>query len=222
MPPSSAADFAHTWVSFAEIGSAFGTVAATLAALFGQSFRKWLAAPKLFLELDGHDPYFIPPRQGTTGPVTGAFYYHLVVRSKNRLSPVTGARVHLLSIEHLDSRGHVDSAWRGWIPMHWSFSEDVGKTRDFGPDARCDLFSIGPHGTLEMRQAVDRPKDQREMQAPINLRLALQAQGLQGDSPILYLRISWNGEWSKYKPLIKSHLQLRVERPNHRRVSRVV
>ncbi|HEX8450136.1 MAG TPA: hypothetical protein VF652_11150 [Allosphingosinicella sp.] len=199
--------------NWAQIASAVGTLAAVIVALFGPQIRRVLVRPRLNLTIEnpvGVDGTDWVPDGTEEGISLPARWYHLRVSNPHRWSPVTMVRVFLLEIEAPDASGRYRRSWIGEVPIDWRFPKQVGPVLDFGFPRDCDLCSATSDKRLRLKQAIPWgiPEELLVSEAPVDLRLTLQARGLEADSGRLRVRLCWNGVLPDDRSTMDRHLVL--------------
>ena len=207
------------WSWWVAAAAAFGTIATVIVALFGQAFRTKFFPPRLALRLVMPEGEKAKVRlEWYEHDVPGvaqsrwedARYYHLRVSNERRWSPANNVQVFLMRMEEPGPDGDLQLKWTGEVPMRWRHQEVFPPTRPIGPSADCDLCSVVKDKWLELLPLV----------APYNLDikrreeclvvLSLQARGNEADSPILRVRVSWDGGWEDGAQEMKRHLVVKV------------
>ena len=161
---------------------ALGTVATLLVAfiaLFGAWLRNRIWPPGLTISLVCNEGY----------PST-------VV--------ATDLYIFLLSVEVENAAGDFEPIWVGRAPLGWRH-ESNPQPKKIGHSWECDLCHI-LKDPLEVRfsplipgQAPDRYIEK------FRIAVTLQARGVEKDSNILRIKISWDGKWSDDKTEMKRH-----------------
>lgn len=212
--PVGSSEFWWNW--WVNLAVAVGTLAAVLVALFGQAFRAKFFPPKLSLTLlnpegektrvhlrwqDGRE---IKER------MEDCRYYHLRVSNARRWSPANQVQVQLLQVEEPAANGALQITWTGAVPLGWRHQQLYPAARTVGPDADVDLCSVVNDKWLEIHPLV----------APFNLEvrrtqacsfvMSLQAHGSESDSPVLRVKVTWDGRWEAGTQEMRRHLVLEV------------
>jgi hypothetical protein len=187
-----------TVVDWAQVGSAVGTLAAVIVALFGVQLQRLILPPRLDLSIkniQGVDVSEELEENGVTREVQ-LRYFHLRVSNPHRWSAITAVRVYLLRIEDFSS-GETPGDWRGEVPLPWRFPKEVPPALDIGFPRDCDLCAVGSDGVFRLFQATrwGFPGKYHAKKAPISLTLTLRARGLEADSRCLAVELGWDGSW---------------------------
>jgi hypothetical protein len=187
----------------------FGVV---IVALFGDVFRKKIFPPLLSLKILHPEGEKTPIRlittteEGTKEREEDARFYPIQVSNQRRWSPANQTQVSLVRLEEPGPGGEWQVTWSGDIPMRWRHQEIHPTSRTIGPTADCDLCSVIKGKWLELLPLL----------SPLNLKLkwregttiivSLQAKSNEGDSPIVRIKIAWDGEWEDGDQEMKHHL----------------
>jgi hypothetical protein len=182
---------------WAQIASAVGALAAVIVALFGPRLQRLLLPPRLEVRLDNALGAEAGEWVGDDSPYISSRYYHLRVANPHRWSPVTAVRVFLLRVELRRASGEYELEWEGEVPMQWRFPDDVPPVIDIGFPRDCDLFSAASDGRLRFKPDIQwaLPGELQVATGPVDMRLTLQARGLQADSRTIRLELKWDGAW---------------------------
>ena len=195
------------WVTFAV---AIGTLGAVIVALFGQAFRAKFFPPQLTVELwnpDGEATKELR-QDSTMGPVR---YYHLRVANARRWSPANGVHVALLQLEELGPDGRLQVKWRGDVPFSWRHQQLFPISRTIGAQADIDLCSVTEAGVLQLHLLLQPLNLQWARARASTMVLSVQARGDQADSPVLRVKIAWDGHWHQGTAEMRQHLVVKRE-----------
>ena len=196
------------WVSAV---AAFATFLAIVVALFSQWILNKLFPPRLTLEL--LDPGGSKTHLGDENRRNDARYYHLQVSNGSRRSLVNDVQVSLMRMDVSGPNGEIQQSWLGPVPMRWAYQDVSPLTRTIGPGAYCDLCRVvkgDGKNTLELLPLVHPNSLGDKWHENIQIVLSLQARGNEADSPILRVKISWDGDWGDGVEEMKGHLSLKV------------
>jgi hypothetical protein len=208
--------FTTIFGNLAQIGSAFGTFAAVCVALWGNLFRRWILPPRLDLDLrDDNGTDAVSTVRGQAPAI--ARWYHLRVSNRQRWSPIKKTRVYLLKVERRNVGGVWYSDWNGEVPIYWRHSDVYGDTRDFGFPGDCDLCVIAEGAPLSLKPVVATSDIPVEFAPPVELKLSLQARGLEADSEILEVVLRWDGVWPTDRSQMSNHMVVRKAQGNSKR-----
>jgi hypothetical protein len=183
--------------------TALGTVGAVLVALFTQWIKARLLPPQLSIRL--HDPLGDPSPAAIQRPdgnthLVPSRWYHIDVDNRRRaLAPAAGVQVFLQRLEVFDAAvGQYRVSWFGEMPLRWKTQEVKPIALTIGRPDGCDLFSISKDDppVLELKPLTLVFALQIRWREACRLRLTLQARGVEADSNVLRIEISWNGRWS--------------------------
>lgn len=187
------------WGLIVQVLIAVGTIGAVFVALFGGWLRGHLVPPKLVLKLKNthgsETPVIVTGPGGITSETKGR-WYHVRVSNKRRWSPCTQVQVFLLRVEEPDAASEFKMKWVGEIPIRWRNQEIKPLVQTIGRADDGDLCSVVKEGGLSLQPlfrsfALDAKRD-----AACQLIVTLQARGVEADSNLLRVKISWDGEWS--------------------------
>ena len=195
---------------------AFGTIAVALVALFGQAFRSKFFPPRLTLRLA--KPEGEKARVRLTWFEQGepkerwedARYYHLRVSNERRWSPATNAQVFLIRMEEPGPDGELQITWTGDVPMRWRHQEVFPPARTIGPSADSDLCCVVKGKWLELLPLVAPYNLESKRRQKSLVVLSLQARANEGDSAILRVQASWDGDWEYGAEEMKRHMIVKV------------
>lgn len=193
------------WGSFAQYLAAFGSISASIVALWGVQLRQYMFPPKLVLSLldpEGVDTVDKNPEN----PVVRR-WYHLKVVNPRRFLPVHNVRVYALKFELLGAVNCI--VWEGMIPLTWRHEAkfEAGTSRDLGYGAEVDLFSIRSGVDLKICTSFDSHGVGRPLKAPVHMRVTVQARGLEADSNVITVEIGWEGGWPEDRTLMPKHVR---------------
>jgi hypothetical protein len=203
----------------AEWLTAIGTIGAVIVALFGPWLGPWLrgrfAAPRLEIRLGqgGKNGVRVVARQELDGkPIeTDGRWYRLRVENKRRhWSPAKDVRMLLLNFEHPNAAGQYRTTWVGEIPLVWSNQPVIPLTPTIGPPHECDLCSVvkNPTGryTLSLCPLIQPFNLLSSWQDKVRFVLSIQARGIESDSDVFRVEISWDGQWADDTIEMAKHL----------------
>ncbi len=214
---SEQAQFWMNWL--VKAAAATVTLFAVIIALFKDSIlAKWFP-PKLRLELKSRTGERIPigsapmtreAEKAFVGlhaqPKPGLFYRLRV--SNIRVWPVvTNVQVYLLSIEELNDGSLVES-WSGEVPLRWQHQEIYPVARTIGTPINCDLCAAVNDGNFFLYPIVTPNNLRNQRMSPIHLVLSFQARSDQCLSPIIRIKIDWDGEWDAADAEMQKHFQI--------------
>lgn len=185
---------------WAQVAAAVAGFAAVIVALYGRPLRRFLLRPRLDLRFDNPQGVPVQEERGSDGAIreVSLRYFHLRVSNPRRWFVVTKVKVVLLAIERRESgTSGYRQLWSGETPLPWRYPDENPPERDFGPGYDCDLCAVDSEGVLTLFQGIKwgLPADLRWQQGEIDLRLTLQAQGLEADSRRIGLSLRWDGKW---------------------------
>jgi hypothetical protein len=204
---------------------ALGTLATVLAvfvALFGSRLRHWLDPPKLVISLASAEGfpavrYIINLKTNEAEHQTNGFWYHVRVDNKNRSTPATGVHIFLLLIEVPDASGDFKPVWNGYAKIGWR-NDHNPEPKNIGYHAECDLcYVLSDPREIGLSPIIRGQVAPETFQAtpqtstrPIRIAMELQARGIESESKVLRVEISWDGEWSEDVAQMKRHFVVKV------------
>ena len=197
------------WINFAV---ASGTFVAALVALFGQAFRAKFFPPKLSLQIlnpDGeHAKELLRAEIGgeSRERFEAARYYHVRVTNSRRWSPATQLQVILLQIEEPGSNDQLHVSWLGAVPLGWRHQELFPPARTIGAPADVDLCSVVKGKWLRLHPLVQPFNLEAVKRSAATLVVLLQARASEADSPVLRVKIAWDGKWHDGAKQMRHHL----------------
>jgi hypothetical protein len=187
------------------------TFAAVFVALFGSWLRNKLWPPELRIALSSTEGYasqfFIlnDERSGQIRHVTDGLWYFVKVDNTTRWNPVTGVHVFLLSMEEPDAAGQYRVTWFGRAALGWRHEANP-QPKQVGYSAEVDLCHVLKQPLQLLLSPIIRGQAPVGFDQPIRMRLTLQASGVEADSNVLRINVSWDGKWSDNKDEMKRHL----------------
>lgn len=200
------------WNWSAAAASAVATFSAVLVALFGQAFRDKFFPPQLscrLLSADGERTtvQLTWPEDGVSRARSEeARYYHLQISNGRRWSPAREVQVVLLQVEEPGADGRLHVTWTGAAPFSWRHQEVHSALRTIGPAADADLCNVVKGKWLALNLMVHPFNLESRRAKACNLVLSIRAQGNEADSPVVRVKISWNGQWSDGALEMRRHL----------------
>ena len=210
--PEPSVSFAFWWTWWVQVAVAAGTIGAVLVALFGQAFRAKFFPPQLSLRLlnpQGEKTRVrLTPPQGTDADsrMEDARYYHLRVSNTRRWSPANQVQVVLLRVEEPGPNDAFQITWTGDIPLGWRHQVLFPPSRTIGAEADVDLCSVVKDKWVELHTLIAPFNLEVRRRSPSTLVLYVQARGNECDSPVLRIRIAWDGKWHDGSEEMRRHL----------------
>lgn len=196
---------------------ALGTLATFVAvfiALFGSWLRNWMWPPHLTIALAGAEGY--PSNllvfDKTTGQQlhqTVGLWYFVRVENRTRWNPVTELHIFLLSIEEQDAAGAFKTTWFGRAALGWRHEANP-QPKKIGYSAEIDLCHILKN-PLQVRLSPIIPGQVPDCYTEkFRIAITLQARGLEADSNVSRIEISWDGKWADNKDEMNRHLVVKA------------
>ena len=212
---SSTALVREWWDWGVQAAVALATLVAALVALFGNAIRGKFLAPKLSLSIAdpaGEKTQIRFARQGPTGQqvvLEDCSRGRRCCTSKTRWSPAHQVQVVLLSVQEKGADGQFAITWIGDMPTSWRHQEAYAGPRTIGPDGYADLCSVVRGQYLALHPLIAPNNVSTRRQAPVDLLLQFQARSNEADSPVLSVRVSWDGGWNEGAIEMQRHLAVR-------------
>jgi len=207
---STCANFWWNWgVSAA---AAIVTLVAVLVALFGQAFRAKFFPPKLSLDLlsaEGEKTEMLLQKRENGQLLERkepCLYYHLKVTNGRRWSPANQVQVVLLRVEEARIGEEMRIVWTGTVPLGWRHQQLYPASRIIGAPADVDLCSVTKGGGLQIHPMIFPFNLDVRRTKPCKFVMVVQAQGSEGDSPVMRAAISWDGKWEDGSHEMRGHL----------------
>jgi hypothetical protein len=200
---STDAQFWLNWV--VNLAVALGTLGAVLAALFGDIFRSKFLPPLLRLRLLSSEGEKGPIK--TTESWDVARWYHVHVWNERRWSPAKEVQIFLIRLEEQDPSGAFQTVWSGEVPMNWRHQEVSPLTRTIGAEADCDLCRVEQKAkALTLLPLISPYNLNARRNGKCSMIAWVQAKSNRADSPLLRIKISWDGDWDDGEKEMKRHL----------------
>lgn len=213
MPDPNAAFWWNWWVNAAVT---LATFAAVLVALFGQAFRAKFFPPKLSMRLLNVEGEKAVARLQwrENGEIRERMedcrYYHLRVSNARRWSPANQVQVLLLQVQERAANGDFQITWTGAIPLGWRHQQLYPLSRTIGASADVDLCSVVKDKWLDIHLLVKPFNLEVQRREPCTFVLSLQAQGSEAESPVIRVRIAWDGRWHDGAQEMRRHLVVEI------------
>lgn len=188
------------------------TFLAVLVALFGQAFRDKFFPPKLTIRLLNPEGELTSvqlswPEDGVVRErAEHARYYHLQVSNSRRWSPATQVQVVLLQVEEPGPDGRLVVRWTGAAPFIWRHQEVYSALRTIGADADTDFCNVVKDKWLGLNLMVHPFNLNTQKREPCSLVLSVRAQCNEAESPVIRIKIAWDGKWADGTKEMRQHL----------------
>jgi len=195
---------------------ALGTFAAVLVALFGQAFRTKFFPPQLSLKLVSAEgeKAIVRRRREKNGQLgeqdEDCRYYHLRVTNARRWSPANQVQVVLLQVEEPGPSGDMNVVWSGAVPLGWRHQQLYPASRTIGAPADADLCSVIKGNWLQIHPMIVPFNLEVQRSKQCMFVMVVQAQGSEGDSPVMRATISWDGKWHDGSREMQGHLSINI------------
>lgn len=202
------------WTSWVvQVLGMLGTFLIATIALFGPWLRNWIAPPNLTIALASVEGWpstlRIYDQAAKQTHSTPGIWYHVRVDNSTRWNPVTELYIFLLSVEERDAAGNYQRVWNGRAALGWR-SDANPQPKKIGYTAECDLCHILKN-PLQIGLS---PIIPGEVPGPYTeecrIALTFQARGLERDSDLLRVEVSWDGKWSDDREQMMRHLVVRA------------
>ena len=197
------------WNWWVQLGVAVGTLLAAFVALFGNRLRAALFKPILEVSFPNPRGKLTTLTLNTPSGESrqeACRFYHLLVKNRAPWPPATGVQLFLIRMEEFgpDQTPHVK--WTGEVPMRWCMQEVHPLARTIGSPATCDFFTVVKDKWLEL-QCLVVPNDlQARRRERTDVIVSFQARSNEGQSHVLRVRISWDGQWADGEVEMSHHV----------------
>jgi hypothetical protein len=190
------------------------TLFLAVVALFGARIRYRLDPPRLNIALARNDGWpatlHVLEQATNTAALTDGLWYHARVDNLTRWNTVTGVHVFLISIEVPDVEGNFQIVWTGDAALGWRHDPNPAP-KAVGYAAECDLCHV-LRGIPQVRLSpIIRGQVQDAFNTPLRMALTLQARGVDANSNLLRVVVSWDGQWSNNRDDMRRHLVVRAD-----------
>lgn len=207
------------WVVNALI--AVGTIGAVIVALFGERLKARFFPPRLRVSLVNplgvKTPVLLTwtdergAEQRSTKP---GRYYHVQVENAARWPKATQVQICIVRLEEPRPSGEFAITWTGEIPLQWELQAIHPLTRDVGRTATCDLCSVVQDKWLQLRTMIQvmnfqSTRKRADPNAIMDFIVTLEARSIEGSSPPLRLRISWDRDWADGDVEMQQHFTVK-------------
>lgn len=195
-----------------------GAIATFLAVLVALRLHIAIFPPKLGVRLVSRDGVATPVTITTmkdnvvlSARTERGRYYHVdLVNERYRWAVAANAAVHIIAVELEDASGkQFIEAWTGAVPIVATyFGVHPDKTLGASPH-RYDLCSVVKEKWVELHPQIltqDFPHRHRVEDAPIRLRVILQARSLESVSRPFAFELSWDGKWDEDATRMRQHM----------------
>ena len=118
------------------------------------------------------------------------------VSNERRWSPCTQVQVFLLRVEEPDAAGVFKVKWLGEIPIRWRNQEIKPLVQTIGRVEDGDLCSVVKEKGFALQPLFNSYALDASRDTACQLIATLQARGVETDSNLLRVKISWDGKWS--------------------------
>jgi hypothetical protein len=195
----------HIVKALAEVGTAVGTVAVAVLAIWGDHIRAWLDPPQLVLG-PGSLSVLVNANNGRKQR-----YYLIRVRNKRRPRPAHEVRPMLTCLEERENDGF-NKLFTERLFLQWDRQESLWPELTVGTDAFFSLFFIQDDGLLEFTSSSSLVHFPAQHQAG-TYRATVQAISEETDSKQYQVTIHWSGGWHDGNAEIKPHCRVEIDPP---------
>jgi hypothetical protein len=189
---------------------------AAFVALFGERLRARWFKPELRLALSNETGYRTPTQlfdeNGKPLRITESHWYHVMVTNVGRASAAHETRVVLLQADVLDASGQPTSSWSGAIPLRWRDLPDPSP-KTVGPPVEANLCKVLKDKWIALDLIVLPAAFAWRSEEAVRWQLALQAQSVEVESPVLVVEITWHGDWVEDKTQMKKQVGIKIITP---------
>jgi hypothetical protein len=217
-----AADNTET-VSWATFIPPAVTFLAVVVALFMKELRAWWRPPKLRLTLLNEHGEAVTTTLSTfsnneevSRRSEQSRWFHLKVSNPRRKADaVNGVTVRMLRLAVKGADGRYHPKWRGSVPVVWQFEgdSDTSRPRVVGTDSIADLCSVVKDKWLDFHLRFspnDFPTHFKADEAPVDVRVTVQACGDEVDSDEITFHVFWDGKWESGELEMRKHFYVKV------------
>ena len=187
----------------AEIGTAVGTVAVAVLAIWGDHIRAWIDPPRLILE-PGSLGIPVPLENGIT-----ARYYLIKVHNRFRARPAHEVRPMLTRLEEWHN-GAFSPLFTERLFLTWDRQEVLGPELTIGADAFFSLFYIRSDGLLVFTPSRSLKHFPAEHRSGM-YQAIVEAISEERNSKKYRFTIHWSGEWHEGDTEINNDCRVQVE-----------
>lgn len=107
-------------------------------------------------------------------------------------------------IEAPDASGTFQQIWEGSAPLGWRHEPDPSP-KTIGYSAECDLCHVLKDPPMVRLSPVNKGQVPDTMTGAFRIAVTLQAKGIEAESDTVRFEISWNGQWSDDKDVMKNN-----------------
>jgi hypothetical protein len=190
---------------------AVGTLLTVVTALFGDKLRAYFFPPRLNVRLSRKEGERIELKDAGGKHAGWSYYYFIHVWNARRWSPAEQTQVSLVRIEQPGPSGDFHTTWSGDIPIQWRNQSYVPLLRTIGAPAECDFCRVEKTGTLQLLPLLVPNNLKAEWRGGCKFVAHLQARSTYADSPVLRLKVSWDGGWNDGVVEMKRHMEIEPE-----------
>jgi hypothetical protein len=188
---------------------AVGTIAIAVLAIWGEPIRRRWIGTKLNLKLLDPDGEFTNLSNGAP-----AWYYHVAVENLRPHAPANNAHVVLTKLTKPSADGQFDPETNpiitGPIPLIRQHAHTLPRLATVGPPAHFDLLNLVQRSDAQLQLVFVPNNLNPSIKAGERVLVELVAVSDQAQSPPLQVEISWNGQWSTDRSIMKRNLVVRT------------
>jgi hypothetical protein len=196
------------WNLFVNILVAVGTLGTVVVALFGTAIKNKWWSPIFEASLPDPRGQKTPVKddKGNSGTTR---YYHLRISNTRRWSNATGAALYLVRIDEPGPNGEFQMKWTGDLPVSCRHQNFYPLARDIGSPIDYDLCSIAKEDSrLELHPIILGYDIELVRRGHQKLIAWFQVKCLECESPIIKVRVSWDGKWDDGEAEMAAHFDL--------------
>jgi len=212
-------EVAEFWMNWAvQLAVALGTVGAVVVAVAGDYIRGKCFPPKLSIEIADsageltsmHLTYYDTATDTQIVRTEDARFYRLRVTNEQRWSPVKHAQGILVRIEKPAEDGRLISTWTSDVPIQWKHQTSIPAPRTIGPPSEIDLCAVVKGKWLQLNPLFKPLNIQDQYRGPTTLVLSVLVQADEYDTPVVRVKVSWDGGWHDGTHEMRDHFNIAI------------
>jgi hypothetical protein len=139
-----------------------------------------------------------------------ARFFHLRVCNREQCLAGDNVHVFLIKIEERSSEGELQVKWDGDVPLQRRYQEAHLAVGDIEPDMDFDFISIVKDKWLQLHPLLFPIDLEIVFREKASFIASLQARSEGSCSPVLKIKVSWDGKWCDEDHEMQDHLQISV------------
>jgi hypothetical protein len=202
------------WMLAATWATAVGTIAVAASAVFGDTIRRWVYAPKLDISFDGLKSDKPTPRGGPNAPSGYGWYFHVRVKNTKKNTTARRVRVLIVAIEEIkNDSAKIPSSIPIPLQLRWTPAELRQLFVDFSDSAYADLVAIVKESDSNPRLellSITQPfglSEQIPQRGRIRYWLRVESENA-ASAPLVAFDVTWDGAWSDNRNDFSRHIQI--------------